>query len=270
MDMDDESDVERCVHCLRPAEAMEADHVFPDSWYPDTTAPTVQRWTAPSCPECNRKLGQLENDLLLRLILCIDPKAEAASGLASKALRSLGIDADELTEEEKAHRDKRKAKIRSEIMPRAEVVGKVGGIPGLEAQNDDAQWVIPIPWAGLSMIAEKIARGCEHRLRGRYVAPPYGVRTFISVSDFVAEPCSSVARSFDFGPGCRVRRVFATEDPNVVRYWITIWNTLYFTVLIGVESELKNAEPGFSKAEGILLKEGHGSMRIPPYLRTLC
>jgi hypothetical protein len=61
----------------------------------------VQRWTVPSCAKCNRELGQLEKDLLIRLALCIDPSLGTASGLASKALRSLGLDANELLEEEK-------------------------------------------------------------------------------------------------------------------------------------------------------------------------
>src|SRR5579859_3303233 len=121
----------RCIHCLRLTEQVEADHVFSSSWYPDTTLTTVQRWTAPSCPECNRKLGQLEKDLLIRLALCIDPKSPAASGLADRVLRSLGLDADDLPEKEKAIRDKLKIQIRSEFIPYAEVAELPGKIPGL-------------------------------------------------------------------------------------------------------------------------------------------
>src|SRR5882757_1903236 len=76
----------RCVHCLR-LKVSEDDHVFAFSWYPDTTPTTVQRWTAPSCPRCNRTFGELETDLLARLIGCVDPKAEAASGLHANVLR---------------------------------------------------------------------------------------------------------------------------------------------------------------------------------------
>lgn len=151
----------RCVHCLRLTESIEADHVFPNSWYPDTTPPTLQRWTAPSCPECNRKLGQLEKDLLVRLILCIDPKSDSASGLAGKVLRSLGLDTNQLPEKEKVPRDRLRARIRSELMPSADVAEKPEArIPGL-GPYESAQWAIPVPWASLSIIAEKIARGCE-------------------------------------------------------------------------------------------------------------
>src|SRR3989442_6875773 len=96
--------LERCVHCLLMTDSPEADHVFPKSWYPDSTPETVQRWTVPSCPKCNRTHGQLEKDLFLRMIFCVDSKSEAATGLAAKALRTLGLDVEGLSDKEKSHR----------------------------------------------------------------------------------------------------------------------------------------------------------------------
>jgi hypothetical protein len=259
----------RCVHCLRLTESITADHVFPNSWYPDTTPPTVQRWTAPSCPECNRVRGQLEKDLLIRLVLCINPKSEAASGLASKALRSLGLDVEDLSEREKAHRDKLKAKIRSELMPYADVAEKPGAIPGLGPHEDQSvQWAIPIPWAGLSIVSEKIVRGCEYKLKERFVENPYGIRTFINRSGGVPQPFASHVEFFDFGPGCNIRRVFATEDPQVVRYWISIWDCLHFDVRIDLEDELQTADMKVSIVEGIAPQEVRAALRIPQYLRN--
>ena len=48
------------------------DHVFPSSWYPDTTADDVQRWTA-----CNGHFGELEKKLLVFLAYCINPTKPA-------------------------------------------------------------------------------------------------------------------------------------------------------------------------------------------------
>ena len=193
----------RCVHCLRLTDSITADHVFPSSWYPDTTPATVQRWTVPCCLECNRELGKLERDLLIRLVLCVNPKSEAASGLASKALRSLGLDADGLSEREKAHRARLRDKIRSELMPQADVVGKPGKIPGLgPPEGEVVQWAIPIPWAGLAIVGEKIIRGCEYKLKGRFLEAPYGMRIFVSPSDFVPQPYAAASEVLDFGPGC--------------------------------------------------------------------
>lgn len=259
----------RCIHCLRWTNSTTADHVFPSSWYPDTTPPTVQRWTVPSCPECNRELGRLEKDLLIRLVLCVDSKSEAASGLASRALRSLGIDANGLSEQDRTHREKLRAKIRSELMPHTKVVGIPGKIPGLgPPEGEPVQWAIPIPWAGLAIIAEKIVRGCEYKLKGRYLEEPYGIRIFLSEAHFLPQPYAAAAQHLDFGPGCNISRVFATEDPKVVLYWLSLWNTLHFNVKIDVEDELKRVDEKSSRVQGILPEENWRAMRIADYLRN--
>jgi hypothetical protein len=263
----------RCVHCLRLTESPEGDHVFPSSWYPDSTPPTVQRWTVPSCPECNRKLGQLEKDLLIRLVGSIDPKSEAISGLYSKAWRSLGIGADELPEREKEHREKLRARIRSEFIPDADVAGLPGAIPGLGPPADKKALIsgaLPIPLAGLSIIAEKIARGCEYKYqnRQRLVRPPYGIRTLVMESDFVPEPFASGCRTLDFGPGCKIRLLSFIEDRNTVWYFISIWNALNMHVRIELETELLKAEQQFRRGKGIIPPENR-RMEISSYLRTV-
>jgi hypothetical protein len=258
----------RCVHCLCVVNSIEADHVFPNSWYPDTTPPTVQRWKAPSCPRCNRNLGQLEKDLFVRLILCIDPKSEAVSGLKERVLRSLGLDTDQLSEKEKEHRDNLRARIRSELISSADVEGKPEArVPGL-GPYDSAEWAVPLPWASLSIVAEKIVRGCEYNLAGRYVELPYGVRTFIRDTADVPEPFASFGQILDFGPGFRIIRVFATEDPSVVRYWMSLWGTLHLTVFIDLEDHLLTIDPISRRCEGIVPPENRG-MQISPYLRNV-
>lgn len=98
----------RCIHCLNLTEVLEADQVFPASWY------------APSCPKCNRELGQLERDLLVRLVPCTDPESEATAGLAGRVFRSIGLEANGLQEKERTIRAGLRARIRSEFIPPAE------------------------------------------------------------------------------------------------------------------------------------------------------
>jgi hypothetical protein len=228
----------------------------------------VQRWTVPCCSECNCELGKLERDLLVRLVLCVNPKSEAASGLASRALRSLGVDASGLSEQEKTHRERFRNKIRSELMPHADVVDKHGKIPGLgPPEGAEVHWAIPIPWAGLAIVAEKIVRGCEYKLKARFVETPYGMRIFVSPSDIVPEPYASASQVFDFGPGCRIRRLFAKEDPNVVLYWISIWNTLHLNIKIDLEDELIKMDEKSSRVQGIS-GANWKAMQISTYLRN--
>jgi hypothetical protein len=94
----------RCVHCGglfvdKPNDPMSrsVDHVFPTSWFPDSTAGTVQRWTVPSHRECNTDLGAIEKGVFLRLAMCVDRRKIQASGVAQKALRSLDPTAPGLT-----------------------------------------------------------------------------------------------------------------------------------------------------------------------------
>ena len=79
----------KCVHCLKDAEERNSDHVFPESWYPDSTPPNVEKWQIPSCIPCNTDYGKLEQDFLLKVGLCLDPFEPASASIVQKSLRSL-------------------------------------------------------------------------------------------------------------------------------------------------------------------------------------
>ena len=128
----------------------------------------------------------MESDLLVRMALCLDPKSEAAKGLSERALRSLGIEAGELAREEREHRENRRLKLKAEFIPAPAGEQMPGAIPGLAEKPGPVEYVVPIPWAGLSIIAEKIARGCEYKIKGeKFVEPPYAVRTRVSKPNIV-------------------------------------------------------------------------------------
>jgi hypothetical protein len=107
----------RCIHCREVLIKRTKDHVFPSSWYPDSTPPTVQRWTAPSCERCNGEFGEMEKELFVRLALCVDPRKPAAQGLSERAVRSFGVDVQGISEEERRHREALRDKIRGEMKP---------------------------------------------------------------------------------------------------------------------------------------------------------
>ena len=165
----------RCVHCPRSANTR--DHVYPKSWYPTSTDASVQRWTVPSCEECNKNLGEVEKQLLIRLGLGVDPDCIEASGISMKALRSLGVGV-ELSAAEKPHRYKQRAKILSEMKPFLEIKGKFPLVPGTKPHKgfpEDVQYTITVPGRMLEKLAEKIVRGLEFKLGHRYVEHPYSL-----------------------------------------------------------------------------------------------
>jgi hypothetical protein len=221
----------RCVHCGQPLTEETKDHVFPKSWYPSTTPPGVQRWTVPSCKKCNGELGKIERELFIRLALCLDPNTAEGSGLSAKAVRSMGIGAEGISLKESFHRRLLKMKI-IRSMGRYELgtqtLPGLGVHPGFPEQE---QVAIGIPAEQLRAVARKIVRGCEYELAGRIVEPPYNIGVYFVYQDRVP---GLVARAFNspgaqaayLGPGFRVVRVAAHDEPKAVMYKITIWGTL--------------------------------------------
>jgi hypothetical protein len=257
-----------CIHCIKE-EATTDDHIVPSSWYPPSTPPTVQRLTAPGCDKCNGHFGQLEHDLLIRMGLSLDTSSEAAHGLDERVFRSLGIDVTDRPSGELAIRERERAKLRSEFLAYEEVCELPGRIRGLGPPLDQPQGpAVLIPWASLSMMAEKIARGCEYRYRNqkRYVQHPYGLLTLIpDLDEFFDNPMLKFTELMDFGPGCQVRRGSPPEDPNVVRYFITIWGVLHFKVLIDFQDYLDELAKTLPKPGGVL-PLNHPAMKVPEYL----
>jgi hypothetical protein len=78
----------KCVHCLKDPVERDWDHVFPESWYPDSSPKNQHKWQVPSCVPCNSALGKIEGDFLRRVGLCLNPHSPASSDIALKALRA--------------------------------------------------------------------------------------------------------------------------------------------------------------------------------------
>lgn len=78
-----------CVHCLAHVEKPTSDHVFPKSWYPQSTPPNIEKWQMPACQKCNLDYGKLEDDLLQKLSLCLDDAALGSLGLGTKVTLAL-------------------------------------------------------------------------------------------------------------------------------------------------------------------------------------
>jgi len=210
----------------------------------------------------------MESDLLLRLALCLDHETEAAKGLSDKAFRSLGIDAGELPSKEREHRENRRSKLVAEFIPISAGEHLPGAIPGIAEETYSARLVVPIPWAALAIMGEKIARGCEYKINGkRFVEAPYGVRVRVSKADLVEPQFLSHRSVLDFGPGCQIFRIFATEDVNIVQYRIEIWGELCLYVHLDYEDHFQSDFDLKKKPLDGLSADEYRGMRISPYLR---
>lgn len=219
----------RCVHCRKPLKNKTKDHVFPKSWYPETTPPNVQRWTVPSCPDCNHKFGEMEKELFIRLAICIDPRKAEIAGISAKALRSLGVRAPGLTEAEMRHRQALKQKVLKDTAPYqagTECFPGLGPHPGFP-QDQFRQ--IKIPAELVREVSKKILRGCEYILgNGRVIEEPYVLEVYFVHDKDVGElrKLYDNLGSASLGPGFEVRRGAARDDPNTVLYKAVIWGTI--------------------------------------------
>ncbi len=238
----------RCIHCGKAVDETTKDHVFPTSWYPETTPEDTRRWTAPSCGECNNSLGSMEKKVFSRLILCVDPQKPEAAGLYAKLKRSLGVGVDDLSKEEAAHRQRQKLGLMAAIGPHNPATS-ASILPGLGSHTgfkDEDLPRIRIPGDLLLKVYEKIVRGCEYVLAGRIIEEPYSVQIYFVHDHNVPEDLargleSPAAEHVHMGPGFRVVRVAAHDDPNAIAYEITLWGSAYFFAFIMNRSEVSRS-----------------------------
>ena len=229
----------RCIHCGAAVDETTKDHVFPASWYPETTPEEIQRWTAPSCGACNNRLGSIEKKVFSRLILCVDPRIAEAAGLSSRVMRSLGVGVEGLSEEEAEHRRRQKLGLMAAITPH-DPEAAAHTLPGLGSHagfKDEDLPQIKIPADLLHQVAYKIVRGCEYVLAHRVIEEPFDIQIYFVhdhdlPDDLVRAFRSYAAKDARVGPGFRVIRVAAHDAPEQVAYKVTLWGTLTFYALI--------------------------------------
>jgi hypothetical protein len=76
-----------CTYCSDPI-GNESEHVFPASWYPDSTPPEVQRLTVPSCKPCNTRWKKVEEGVAQELLLVVDPTRSEIAGAHERLSRA--------------------------------------------------------------------------------------------------------------------------------------------------------------------------------------
>jgi hypothetical protein len=215
----------RCVHCLKEGVERNWDHVFPQSWYPDSTPADLEKWQIPSCVSCNDRYGKLERDLIGRLGLALDASNPASAGLAEKALRAINPDAAK-SEGDAAARDARAKKILREMYKGEELKGK-NVMPGLEERWDrplEEQLGISIPEQSLPAMTEKIVRGIAFREHQAFIEADQKIESFLVKDEDVKvakEILDRAGQEFKREPGLLVRR--ARFGAGAL-YEITFWN----------------------------------------------
>jgi hypothetical protein len=213
------------------------DHVFPRAWYPETTPLDLEKWHIPACLRCNGQYGKLENDLLIRFGMCIDPDKAEASGIADKALRALNPRFAKTPKDARA-RLREREKFIARLKP-ASRLSRRARFPGLApppTHGGDTPMAVPIPGESLRRLVEKICRGIFYINDESFIEPPYEIVHHV-VDERGAAPAVEILEQygavFAREPGITVCRAVVPENRRAALFSIEIWGQLklYASVL---------------------------------------
>src|SRR3569832_877942 len=221
----------RCVHCLKFFEKLTADHVFPVSWYPETTPLNLEKLQIPSCIQCKAKYGKIESDLLQRIGLCLDPFEMSSLGITQKVLRSIKPEFAK-NERDRLHRQKLREKLIRSLVPK-DTVPQGAFFPGFSPSDKKISGSVGvlIPKAGIEALAEKLVRGISFVIDKRFIEEPYKVDLIVATEHNAEEFTQSIKKfgnDYHRGPGIRISRARATDDIDNAIFDIEIWKRFRF------------------------------------------
>lgn len=230
----------RCVYCLRFFKELTSDHVFPKSWYPNTTPENIEKMQVPACDECNQKFSKLENGLLLKFGLTLNPKEAKSLGISDKVLRSLRASCAK-DEVDQTHRERRFEKVIREIVT-PDRIQKQSVLPSFGPSPDvdpNEQVGITVSDEELKLLGEKFARGITYDKYARYIDSDHSVDVFFVPDEFV-DILERFGKQYSYGPGIRIRLMrFAFDVNQSCLFEIELWGKIrmYVSVLPRDESD---------------------------------
>jgi len=179
----------------------------------------------------------MEDDLLLRLALCVDPNVPETSGIIDKALRSMKPEFAR-DERDRAARAARGARLRAELIDGPEIersavypgLGERWGRPPTEGLG------IRVPAESLRRLAEKIVRGIFFLEDNTFLGADHSI-DFYALTDEGAGPIKHLLHRFGKeyarGPGIVVRRAVAVDQPTGAVFEIEIWGQFEMYASVG-------------------------------------
>lgn len=219
----------KCVHCLVHCNKPTSDHVFPQSWYPETAPKNIEKWQIPSCTKCNSEYSKIEDDLLRRFGMCVDPASHAAKGISDKALRSVDPERGR-SDKDKECRFKSRLELLQNLIPH-EYIDYNSVLPSRKPlPESDKSTGILIPADSIKRMGIKLIRGITYVTDNLYIDNDHVIDLFfvhdINAQEFI-HLIKQHGKRYDRGQGIIVERASAPDDPQVGLYYIEIWNQLY-------------------------------------------
>lgn len=226
----------KCVICLKnfnnsiKDDSKTEEHVFPKSWYPESTPNDLEKWKVPSCRKCNNDYSLYEQNLLIRVGLGLFKKNEKCSGIIEKARRSI----DPTYAKNERDRQKR-LKCREEVirdLSSSDKISSKGILPNFGADEKIKYKEYPILLIRvdyLKKFAIKIVRGMTFLFDGFLIEDDYEINHFF-IKDEEQKPFMEIIDKFGStehrGHGIVVGRAVVFDDHKSSFYRIDIWGKL--------------------------------------------
>jgi hypothetical protein len=228
-----------CIYCSEQCENLTKDHIFPRTWYPDSTPSTIEKWVVPACNKCNHHYGVIEQELMIRMGLCLDPKSPESGGIPEKALRAIN------PKHAKSERDRKaRQKLRERILQDTNTTKEPlfqGILPNFGPQQGvdygDHYTTIKIPADLLEELGRKFVRGLTYKLEnGLIISSGNSIEMYHAEDTRVREVTDLIERVgyIEYrGPGVRIQRAVANLESVGALFRITMWGkwTIYAVVL---------------------------------------
>ncbi len=220
----------RCVHCLKYCDELTSDHVFPQAWYPSNISLNLKKWQAPSCLDCNQKYGEIENALLIRLGMGVNPNNPITANIAKKTIRAMNS-AHGKNERDKKHRLIERIKTIKNLIPRDKIrPSSILPTKNL-SESDESKFCLSIPADSLRLMGEKFIRGIIYVLENKYIEPTHQIDIYIREeqdAQQLMELIEKYGKEYSCSGGIIIRRATAEDDYISGVYYIEIWNKFYF------------------------------------------
>ncbi len=233
----------QCVHCLSHVQKRNWDHVFPVSWYPDSTPQNIEKWKIPTCKPCNDAYGVIEEELGQVLSLCVEPDTIEFKGVYQRLLRAFDPSQGRNDKDRKIRARKRERILKE--MLRGDQIPSEGIYPGLgERWNRPRtqQRALLVPAKHIERLGMKIVRGLAYLEDGKLIGNDFEIEHHPIVesgSKLFEEALAKFGQRLSRGPGIVVSRAVTNEDGVSSIYKIVIWGefVLYLTVLAKAGAE---------------------------------
>lgn len=210
-----------CPFCLK-RESSTQEHVLPKSYYlrSDVLA-DVQRWTTPSCQDCNTKAGNIEQKLLTRLGSTVDPANQEFGDILANIMRSMDPNAARTPSQIPARTARKNAFLNDLI--------QLGQWP-----SGDPKIGVKIPREFITALGAKIAIGLEASQYNKYIANMeinIELHTEKQFDDFLSRIPEKSLTYHTWGNSIKVYRATASAGQNEgFVHYVNLWSgTIYMS-----------------------------------------